>query len=101
MKRTSFFKRVVNNGIEEVDMIDNTLSSFKMYHEPEYYRVTASDEYQADLVSYRVYGTEVYWWIICIANKISNPLTELVQGLVIKIPSILDIKAFYKKYKVS
>lgn len=43
---------------------------------------------RADLLSYEAYGTVSYWWLICLANNITNPFEELTPGKQIKIPII-------------
>ena len=43
---------------------------------------------RADLLSYEAYGTVSYWWLICLANNITNPFEELTSGKQIKIPII-------------
>lgn len=47
-----------------------------------------------DLISYIKYGTEELYWIICLANKISNPFEELPIGKKISIPRLVDIDEF-------
>lgn len=37
------------------------------------------------VLSYRIYGTIKLWWIICLANKIINPITFPVNGSKLKI----------------
>ena len=41
-----------------------------------------------DLISYKVYGTSIYWWIIAYVNHIKSPLTELRLGQNLKIPKM-------------
>ena len=50
--------------------------------------VPANMEYRADLISLSVFGTDKLWWLICTANAIIDPMTELVAGKQIKIPII-------------
>ena len=49
--------------------------------------VLANEAGRLDLVSYRVYNTPVYWWIIARFNSIINPC-EVHQGTKLKIPRI-------------
>jgi len=44
-----------------------------------------------DLISYDAYGTVNYWWAIALANNIKNPLTDLVPGDTLIIPTREDI----------
>lgn len=45
-------------------------------------------ENRADLIALSAFGTEKLWWLICSANGIIDPTTELVAGKQIKIPII-------------
>ncbi len=100
MNRTKFYQVEIVKGVPELDYLNNTLASFTMVHEPEYYMVDAGDIAAPDLVSYTNYGTERFWWIICLVNNIDNPFTGLSVGQRLIIPSIYDIDAFYTKYKM-
>ncbi len=48
-----------------------------------------------DLISYRVYGKAVYSWLVLQYNNIVDPVTELIGGKTIRMPTqqrlILDI----------
>lgn len=50
--------------------------------------IPASMENRADLIARAAFGTEKLWWLICAANGIIDPLTELVAGKQINIPII-------------
>lgn len=47
-----------------------------------------------DLISYIKYGSEELYWIICLANKISNPFTDIPIGRKLFIPRLEDINEF-------
>jgi len=98
MNRTKFYNKVIVNGISEVDFLYNTLSAFTMRHTPSYYRLNSHDSGQPDFISKKMYNTERYWWIICLVNKIENPLVDLTEGLILTIPSIYDIYDFYQEF---
>lgn len=100
MDRTKFYSKVIVNGIEEPDYLNRALGSFVMNHTPTYYRVDESDVSRPDLISYTNYRTVAYWWIICLVNKIQNPLTEIEAGDILTIPHLSDIYIFYKRYRV-
>lgn len=51
-------------------------------------RIPSNMEYRADLISLSVFGTDKLWWLICTANAIIDPMTELTAGKLIKIPII-------------
>lgn len=41
-----------------------------------------------DLISFLYYGDETFFWIICLANKISDPFKELPVGTKLCIPDL-------------
>jgi len=100
MNRTSFYTITdVGNG-NEYDHLHNTLSKFTMTYPLSYYRVKEEDIMRLDLVSYKVYKTVDYWWLIGVVNKIEDPFNDIAVGDLLKIPSIFDIYTFYKKYSL-
>jgi hypothetical protein len=100
MNRTQFYNKFTINGIEELDFLYNSLSQFKMKYQPGYYRVTAADIPDPALISFRVYGTVEFWWIVLLVNGIQNPLLELEAGIILQIPNVIDIYDFQEKYRV-
>lgn len=60
--------------------------------------IKVSPQYVArpDLLSYDVYGTDLYVDVICKLNGISNPF-ELNEGDLIVIPSSADVSKFFVK----
>lgn len=99
MKRTIFYHKVTVDDTEELDFLWNSLSEFEMKYEPTYYRVDDSDIPDPPLISYRVYGDTGLWWVILLVNGIENSFTELEPGMILKIPSKLDIYDFQRKYR--
>lgn len=100
MNRTNFYQELAVFDTKELDHLWNSLSGFKMLYQPTYYRVTSSDHMRPDIISYKVYGVVEFWWVICLVNSISSPLTDLVEGLVLTIPNKLDIYSFQRKYRL-
>jgi len=96
--RTDFFNEITVNSQQEYDYLDNSLSRFVMNYPVSYYRIQGQDIMRPDLISYKVYNTVDYWWIICYVNKIQNPLVDMTAGTLIKIPNTLDIYNFFKTY---
>ncbi len=99
MDRTLFYDIEKVDGIEEVDFMHNNLSEFTMKYLPGYYRVDQSDIMRPDIISFKNYGTVKFWWLICYVNQIADPLTTLEAGQLLRIPNLLDIYDFYKKYR--
>lgn len=52
------------------------------------------EENRPDLLSYRIYGTVKYWYILLIYNGMISPL-ELTEGQNINYPSINDLEEIY------
>ena len=100
MKRTVFYNKITHDGEEELDFLWNSLSGFEMKYTPVYYRVDDSDIPDPTLISYRVYGDVGFWWAILLVNGIENPLTELKSGMILTIPSKLDISDFQRQWRV-
>lgn len=63
---------------------DFAVLSYPQTTEDSYYTVDAGYENRLDLISYMVYGTVHYWYIIAIANDIMNPL-DVPAGTVLRI----------------
>lgn len=100
MDRTKFYHTTIVDGVKEVDFLYNTLSAFVETHTPSYYRVNVHDVSQPDLISKKMYDTERFWWVICLFNQIENPLEDIEEGTILKIPSIYDVYDFYQKFNV-
>ena len=100
MNRTNFFEEVTVYDFPEYDHLNNSLSRFVMNYPVQYYRVAEDDLQRPDLISYKAYQTVKYWWLICYANGVLDPFTDLEVVKLMTIPNILDIYEFYKKNSV-
>lgn len=100
MNRLDFYPVVTVDGSDEVDQIGGDLSKFTPIRPVSYYRVTSEDVMRPDLISYKAYGTVSFWWVVCLVNGIENPLADLVVGASLKIPNVLDLYDFNKKYRI-
>ena len=60
--------------------------SFEESTEDSFFTVTIKEENRLDLVSYQMYGTPLYWWVIAEASGIKDPMTVPV-GTVLRVPS--------------
>jgi hypothetical protein len=52
-----------------------------------------------DLISYDIYGSTEYWWIICLYNGIVIVHEELFAGRTIKIPDIGQVTSWLTRTK--
>lgn len=97
---TSLTETLDNTTNNELDMLYNNMSKFTMTYPVGYYRVSEYDIMRPDTISTTAYGTTGYWWLICFVNGIYDPFNDLDVGMQLKIPNILDIQNFYKKYRL-
>lgn len=77
-----------------VDTKDGTEyhATLKQYTVPissqdQYFTVDSTTENRLDIVSYRFYGTAIYWWVIAFANQIIDPFKVKI-GDILRIPSL-------------
>lgn len=66
------------NLLEKVRMPEQEPESYFDYY-------TVKDEDQWPNISYAVYGDVKLWWLVLLANKITNPLQQPVAGSKLKI----------------
>ena len=100
MNRTNFYNVVTVSDTQELDHLWNSLSGFEMKYTPNYYRVEVADLMRPDLISYKNYGTVEFWWVLCLVNKVDDPLSDLTVGQILAIPAQQDIYDFQRKYRV-
>lgn len=53
-----------------------------------------TQENRPDLLSYDIYGSTQYWWILMLYNDYLSP-TELTSGALVKYPSLNDLENIY------
>ena len=100
MNRLNFYSISTTGDERELDFLYNNLTKFKMNYPAGYYLVHEDDLMRPDLISYKLYGTVKYWWLVMMVNGIGDIFTELKVGLTLQIPNVLDIFGFYKKYNM-
>jgi len=64
-----------------------------------YHEITILDKDRLDLISYKYYGVEEYWWIIALANDIFDPFSDLDPGDYIRIPDQNTVYEILRKYR--
>ena len=47
-----------------------------------------------EMLSYQLYSTVDYWWILCLVNEIIDPIDDFVTGKRIVIPTLQSIEDF-------
>jgi len=100
MDRSNFYQKFTLNTVTQLDFLYNPLSKFEMIYDPDYYRVTGEDDMRPDKISFKMYGTPEFWWVLMLVNDISNPLVDIDPGLVLTVPNRIDIYNFQKKYRL-
>jgi len=105
MDRTLFFKQEFVNAGDgefrpELDFLNNSLEGFVITRQPRYYRVVQGDLSVPDAIAYKMYGSERYWWVVCLANDISDCCKDIYVGQLLIIPDLLDIYDFFKTYRI-
>lgn len=92
--RIDLYSKVSVNGNTEVDYLSSKLptASFQI---AKTFRVPQFCEGRLDLISYINYNTPYYWWLIAEENNITDPFSQIVEGIVLDIPYINDYYNFY------
>jgi len=97
--RTNYYNSENVNAILEKDLITNLTNIFDDKSEYRFYTVKETDLIRPDLISYKIYGSHSYWWIIMKANDIEDVWNDLEVGQVLAIPSFADIEKYYDANK--
>jgi hypothetical protein len=98
--RTLLYKIMTVDGVDELDYLSNTLSNFRMTYPTSVYTVVESDLGRPDLISYSVYGSVGYWWLILLVNDVIDPFNGLTVGQELIIPSLLDVYEFQRSNRL-
>lgn len=56
------------------------------------YILSSRLEGRPDLIAYTIYGNAYYWWVVMQYNHIVDPVTELVKGKAIVLPTPTRLK---------
>ena len=99
MDRLLLYQISTVGGVSELDYLSSHLKDFVTQYPLSQYRVVEQDILAPDLISYKNYGVEDYWWFILFYNGIIDPFTELVAGDLLFVPNIQDLYTFYKNNK--
>lgn len=76
--------------IDGVRVLDGLVFKTSYYTGEEiYYQVTSGEENRLDIISYKVYKSPIYWWVIALHNKIKDPIFEITAGMYLTIPTDL------------
>ncbi len=57
-------------------------------------RIVQGEGGKPDLLSFRIYDSTQYWWILMLYNSLFNPI-DLTEGMTIKYPKKSDLETLY------
>jgi len=97
--RTNFYKSENVDAILEKDLLTNVTNIFDNKVEYTFYSIRQEDLLRPDLISLKLYGSTVYWWILMKANDIEDIWNDLYEGKVLAIPPFRDIDLYYNEKK--
>lgn len=89
--RSNFYEKEVINGVNECDFLNNKISRFKIRRPVKYYTIKYGDLLRPDILSYKLYGRQDFWWLLLYVNDITDVWNELKENDVIKVPNEQDI----------
>lgn len=98
MNRTDFYDITTIDDVQEYDYLQSNISKFVTNYPVQYYRIETQDVGRPDLISYKIYGTVSYWWLILSLNSIEDPFNDMVVGTLLMIPDSMDVYDFYNKW---
>ena len=96
-RRTNFLTPFDNAGVEELDLSSTHFGMFVPKSKVRLYQIDDFEEFRPDIICNNIYRNTHYWWILLKFNDIIDHFTELKQGLIIKVPTESDIKAWQKQ----
>jgi len=99
-KRTNFIFQDTNaDDVIEYDLIQSNWDLFEIKDNITFDTVKYGDVSRPDIMSYRIYGSSEYWWILCKFNQIDDIWNDMYVGQDLIIPSIGDITRFYSSVR--
>jgi len=98
--RTSFLTKAHNNSDElEWDMLLSGWDLFKLTKPISFNVIKYGDIGRPDILSYRIYDSSKYWWILCKVNQIDDVWNDMHVGDDIIVPDLIDIENYYAAIK--
>lgn len=93
--RTNYLNKELTNNIAEYDLGSFTMDDFNFGRE-QFLVVKAIDVARPDILSFRAYNTQNYWWFLMWYNGIMDIWNDLAEGVVLKYPSIEHVRMFLR-----
>lgn len=99
-RRTNFLKEDVNgDGIAEWDLLLSNWDLFETTQPLRFDTVKYGDIQRPDVLSFRIYGTSSFWWVLCKFNQIDDVWNDLYVGMELLVPDPKDVRDYYTKVR--
>jgi len=85
------------DGIEELDIMDSKIHDMAL-ETIKTYMIGDITQYRPDLVSFIMYGSYNYGWLIAHHNGMLDSINEFTTGKTIKIPSMDSYYRYFNRY---
>lgn len=93
--RSTFLYQELVDNIAQYDLGSFTDDHFN-FGKINYMYVNKFCECRPDVISYKLYGTQNYWWFIMWFNGYCDIWNDLVEGQIIKYPSLQKVRDFLR-----
>ncbi len=94
-ERTNYLNKELVDDIGQYDLGSLYFDSFD-FGRVSYHVVTKNEECRPDIVSYKLYGTQNYWWFIMLFNGYCDIWNDLTENQIIKYPALQRVRDFLK-----
>lgn len=93
--RTKFYDQNNIGGNDECDFLRSDISNFEIKRPTTFYTIREEDIQRPELLSYKLYNNQDYWYLLMYINNIHDIWNDLTVGLIIKVPNVRDITEWY------
>ena len=93
--RTNFLNKELVENIAQYDLGSFMKEGYNFGPES-YIVVRKIDECRPDLLSYRAYNTQNYWWFIMWYNNYCDAWNDITENQIVRYPSLQKVRDFLK-----
>lgn len=94
--RTNYLNIETVDGVSEYDLGSFSKGDFNFG--PEYTLVVREKDIgRPDILSYRAYGTQNYWWFLMWYNGITDIWNDLASEMILVYPDVYYVREFLKQ----
>jgi len=98
--RTTFLEKTQNASDDlEWDLLLSGWELFTLTKPVSFNTIQYGDIGRPDILSYRIYNSSKYWWILCKVNQIDDVWNDMHIGDDIVVPDLVDIENYYAAIK--